>query len=152
MNIAVYLGLLHAAEATLATSFRNVAEGHAAETDVHHLCNQLAGQCDQHVEALRLAVGRYGEDKQSEPERLYAEGLSETRSGPVGLLRDLHDLYVLASFVDISWTMVGQAAQGAADRELLGIVSQCEHQTTTQMSWLRTRMKQAAPQALLVAG
>jgi hypothetical protein len=152
MNIAVYLGLLHTAEETLASSFRQVAEGHAAEADVYHLCHQLAGQCDAHVEALRPVVERYGEKKQSEPERLHAEGLSQTRSGPVGLLRDLHDLYMLAGFVDISWAMVGQAAQGAPDRELLEIVSRCESQTTTQMSWLRTRMKQAAPQALLVAG
>jgi hypothetical protein len=152
MNIAVYLGLLHTAEETLASSFRQVAEGHAAEADVYHLCHQLAGQCDAHVEALRPVVERYGEKKQSEPERLHAEGLSQTRSGPVGLLRDLHDLYMLAGVVDISWAMVGQAAQGAPDRELLEIVSRCESQTTTQMSWLRTRMKQAAPQALLVAG
>ena len=151
MNIAVYVGLLHTAEETLATSFRQVAEGHPAEADVYHLCHQLAGQCEQHVEALRPVVQRYGEDKRSEPERLHAEGLPQTRSGPVGLLRDLHDLYMLAGFVDISWTMVGQAAQGAPDRELLEIVSRCESQTTTQMSWLRTRMKRAAPQALLVA-
>jgi hypothetical protein len=152
VNLAVYVGLLHAAEETLASSLREVGEGHAAEADVYHLCHQLAGQCDQHVEALAPVVDRYGEQKQAEPERLHAEGLAEVRSGPLGLLRDLHDLYTLASFVDICWTMVGQSAQGARDHELLDVVSRCEQETTTQMSWLRTRIKQAAPQALLVAG
>jgi hypothetical protein len=57
----------------------------------------------------------------------------------------------MASTCDISWTMIGQAAQGARDRELLGIVDACERQTATQIKWLKTRMKQAAPQALLVA-
>jgi hypothetical protein len=151
MNLAVYLGLLHAAEETLASSFRAIAEGHAAEADVYHLCHQLAEQCDQHVQALSPVVERYGEQKQSEPERLHADGVAGVRSGPLGLLRDLHDLYMLAAFVDISWTLVGQAAHGARDHELLDVVARCEQETTTQMSWLRTRSKQAAPQALLIA-
>ena len=47
--------------------------------------------------------------------------------------------------------VIGQAAQGARDRELLEVVNACEGQTATQIKWLQTRMKQAAPQALLVA-
>jgi hypothetical protein len=33
----------------------------------------------------------------------------------------------------------------------VAVVERCEHETATQMRWLRTRMKQAAPQALVVA-
>lgn len=51
---------------------------------------------------------------------------------------------------DITWTMIGQAAQGARDTELLEVVGSCEGETAVQIKWLRTRMKQAAPQALLV--
>ena len=47
--------------------------------------------------------------------------------------------------------MIGQAAQGARDRELLETVNACEGQTATQIRWIRTRMEQAAPQVLLVA-
>jgi hypothetical protein len=57
----------------------------------------------------------------------------------------------MASACDISWDMIGQAAQGARDEDLLGVVEACEGQTATQIKWLKTRMKQAAPQALLVA-
>jgi hypothetical protein len=63
----------------------------------------------------------------------------------------MQDLYVMVSACDIAWTMVGQAAQGARDTELLEVVNVCEGQTVTQLKWLRTRMKEAAPQALLVA-
>jgi hypothetical protein len=35
--------------------------------------------------------------------------------------------------------------------QLLEVVNLCEAQTAIQLKWLRTRMKQAAPQALLVA-
>lgn len=152
MKLPIYLGLLHKSEQTLAESFRQVAEGHGAEPDVHFLCLSLADQCGAHENVLAPIVKRYGEVAEvDEPERLHADGLSETRSGPVGLLRDLQDLYLLASFVDITWTMIKQAAQGVADKELLDVVQRCESETKTQLAWLSTRMKQAAPQALIVA-
>ena len=95
---------------------------------------------------------RYGEDRSdNEPERLHAEGLSATRQGPVGLLRDLQDLYLLASLVDITWTMVKQAGSALRDQELLEVVAKCDAETATQLRWLQTRMKQAAPQALVAA-
>jgi hypothetical protein len=153
MNLKIYLGMLHQAEQTLAESFRQVAEGHGAEPDVHFLCQTLAAQCDRHGELLQPVVQRYGESiADHEPERLHAEGLSTTREGPVGLLRDLQDLYLLASLVDITWTMVKQAGSALRDKELLEVVAKCDAETATQLRWLQTRMKQAAPQALVVAG
>lgn len=152
MNLKIYLGLLHKAEETLAGSYRQVADGHGAEPDVHFLCLTLAAQCDAHQRLLQPVVERYGEDRSAdEPERLHAEGLSRTRSGPVGLLRDLQDLYLLASMVDVTWTMVKQAASALRDEELLSVVAQCDSETSTQLKWLQTRMKQAAPQALVAA-
>jgi hypothetical protein len=152
MNLDIYLGMLRQAEQTLAESFRQVADGHGAEPDVHFLCHTLAGQCENHGKLLLPVVQRYGEDpSDNEPERLHAQGLSETRSGPVGLLRDLQDLYLLASLVDVTWTMVKQAGSALRDKELLAVVEQCDAETAVQLRWLRTRMKQAAPQALVAA-
>jgi hypothetical protein len=152
MNLDIYLGMLRQAEQTLAESFRHVADGHGAEPDVHFLCHTLAGQCEHHRELLLPVVQRYGEDRSdNEPERLHAQGLSETRSGPVGLLRDLQDLYLLASLVDVTWTMVKQAGSALRDKELLAVVEQCDAETGVQLRWLQTRMKQAAPQALVAA-
>lgn len=152
MNLDIYLGMLRQAEQTLAESFRQVADGHGAEPDVHFLCHTLAGQCENHGKLLLPVVQRYGEDpSDNEPERLHAQGLSETRSGPVGLLRDLQDLYLLASLVDVTWTMVKQAGSALRDKELLAVVDQCDAETAVQLRWLQTRMKQAAPQALVAA-
>lgn len=152
MKFPVYLGLLHQSEGTLAASFRRVSEGHGHEPDVHFLCQTLAAQCDKHQEALAPIVDHYGEvNADDEPEQLHAVGIHVTRTGPLGLLRDLQDLYLLASLVDSTWTMVKQAAQGLRDKELLDVVHQCDGQTKTQLQWLQTRMKQAAPQALIVA-
>ncbi|MBT2586398.1 hypothetical protein [Arthrobacter sp. ISL-95] len=152
MNLHIYLGLLHRGEQTLASSFRQVSEGHGDEPDIHFLCQSLGGQSEHHVALLLPVVERYGEEgSDNEPERLHAQGLSETRSGPVGLLRDLQDLYVLASLVDITWTVMEQAGQALRDSELLSVVEQCHQETEVQLRWLKTRIKQAAPQALLVA-
>lgn len=151
MHLATYLGLIEQGERTLASSYRQVAEGHAEEADVFHTCLNLAEQCDAHVEKLGALSERYGENPDQEPERLHAEGLSETRSGGLGLIRDLHDLYLLANYLDMAWTMVGQAGQGARDREVISVVGACQGDTELQISWIKTRMKQAAPQALLVA-
>jgi hypothetical protein len=57
----------------------------------------------------------------------------------------------MATECDIAWTMIGQAAQGARDTDLVDTVKACEGETATQLKWLKTRMKQAAPQALVVA-
>ena len=94
---------------------------------------------------------RYGEDADGEPDRLHGEIFGGPRQGPLGLLRDLHDLYLMACECDIAWTLIGQAAQGARDRELLAVVQTCEAETAIQINWARSRMKEAAPQALVVA-
>jgi hypothetical protein len=152
MKFPVYLGMLHRGERTLAAAFRQVSEGHGAEPDVYWLCRSLADQCDRHMDALTPMIERYGEvDADDEPERLHADGLSETRSGPLGLLRDLQDLHLLATMVDVTWSLTGQVARGLRDEQLLAIVVDCEKETAVQLDWLTTRMSQAAPQALIVA-
>jgi hypothetical protein len=151
MHLAHELGLLHRAERDLAAALRDVARAHAAEADVRHLGPVLAQQCDAHVARLAPFVQRYGEEAVDEPDRLYAELFAGPREGGLALLRDLQDLYLLAALCDVTWTLVGQAAQGARDRELLDVVSGCEGESAQQMQWLRSRMKQAAPQALVVA-
>ena len=61
MQLAHYLGLLHAAEQRLADAFREVGDAHRDEVDVVHLCHRLAEQCDAHAErlaAVRRALRR----------------------------------------------------------------------------------------------
>jgi hypothetical protein len=151
VHLANYLGYLHQSELNLASGFRKVGEAHVQEADVYHLTHTLAKQCETHAEKLEPFVDRYGEEKPEEPERLYHEFFEEPRSGSLGLLRDMQDLYLMASTCDISWAMIGQAAQGVRDRELLEVVNSCENETYNQMKWIRTRMKVAAPQTLIVA-
>ena len=115
------------------------------------LCLRFAGQCAGHADALAPFANRYGEDRPEEPERLHSELFGGTREGGLGLLRDLHDLYLTATECEVTWALGGLAAQGAHDADLFDVVRRCEDEMTIQLRWLRTRMKQAAPQALIVA-
>jgi hypothetical protein len=151
VQLAHYLGLLNDAERTLAEAFTAVAAAHADEPDVAATCLILTEQCRAHADRLDPFTRRYGEQEQHEPERLRSQLFQEPRTGKLGLLRDLHDLYLMATECDLSWTLVGQAAQGARDTDLHGVVQACEGETVGQLRWLRSRMKQAAPQALVVA-
>jgi hypothetical protein len=151
VQLAHYLGLLHHAEDALAGAFRAVAAAHADEPDVAATCLILSEQCRAHADRLDPFARRYGEQEEHEAEQLYSDLFQQPRTGKLGLLRDLHGLYLMASECDISWTLIGQAAQGARDTDLHGVVQACEGETAGQLRWLRSRMKQAAPQALVVA-
>ena len=150
MLLAHYLGLLHRAELELADAYRDVADHHGDEPDIFSTCQLLAKQCDQHAERLEPFADRYGEEADKEPKRLHSDLFRGSRHGPFGMLRDLHDLYLMTCESDLSWTLIGQAAQGALDNDLFETVSSCEGETSKQMKWLMTRMKQAAPQTLIV--
>lgn len=150
-HLSTYVGLADHSERTLAESFRTVAQGHAHVADVFHTCHLLARLSDQHCADLAEAVQRYGEDDIEEPERLHAEGLAAVRAGEIGLLRDLQDLHVLATLVQTTWTVIAQGAQGLRDRELLEIATAANAETSRQLTWLNTRLKEAAPQALIVS-
>jgi rubrerythrin len=151
MHLGNYLDMIHRAEIDLADGFRQVAEAHKDEPDIHGLCQKLAIECERHAEALRPIVERYGSNHEDEPDRLSQDLFQGTRTGGLGLVRDLQDLYIMASDVDITWVVLGQAAQALGDRELLQVVTSFDHETATQLKWLKTRIKSAAPQALLVA-
>lgn len=151
MYLVTYITLLGRSEETLGRSYRLISRGHVGDADVHYMTAGFAEQCFAHAVALAPVLERLEPPLEPEPERLHAEGLSSHRAGPIGLLRDLQDLYQLANLVDITWTVVGQAAQGARDRGLIEVVDRCAPQITAQLAWLRMRMKAAAPQTLLVA-
>ncbi len=151
MHLAHYLGLLHRSLCELADAYREVADAHGDEPDVDVECRLLAGRCEDHASDLLPVVERYGEEADDEPERLHSDLFQGTRSGGLGLLRDLHDLHLMATECEVTWTIVGQAAQGARDEELLALVDAAEADLAVHVAWLRPRMKQAAPQALVVS-
>ena len=151
MHLGHYISLLHHSQQRLIDGYRAVAAAHADEPDVRITCQNFAEQTERHEAQLAPIHVRYAEHTENEPEHLLNTLFNGPRTGPLGLLRDLHDLYLATSECDISWTLITQGARGARDTELIEIASQCDGQVAVQLAWLRSRMKQAAPQALVVA-
>jgi hypothetical protein len=154
---------LHDAETDLAHEYRIVAERQAAEQDVYYLCHTLAKQADTHAERLRGIAQRFGKDL-SEPrsDRLAnimagvrhktSEALGRRPESALLLLRDLRQLFLMAQEANIHWLALGQVAQAVRDHDLLDEVSGLHKETLTQIKWLKTRIKESAPQALVIGG
>jgi hypothetical protein len=151
MHIGRYIDIVHRTETDLAKAFRKVSEAHGDEPDVYQTCQLLAQWSDQLAEALEPFTAKYKPEKDREPDRLTQTLLKETRKGGMALLRDLHDLYLVASEVQICCTILKQGADGLRDKELTTSCEEVERQTKRQLSWLMTRMKVAAPQTLIVS-
>src|ERR687886_610333 len=151
MHVGNYLGLVHNSEQQLADAFTTIADHHGEEPDIYNICHLLASWSRNHVQALNPLLERYSEQKSEEPARLTQTLFEEPRSGSLALVRDLHDLWLLTHEVHLCWVVLLQAARALRDRELESICQQFDDQTQRQNSWLLTRIKQAAPQALVVA-
>ena len=136
MRIAALLRELRGLEERLATAYIEAAARHAAEHDVQHQAHTFAKQCAAHAELLA--------DHESQNETNATEHLSGD------LLHDLRALLLSAERVSITWVMAGQAAQALRDENLLSTVRACHVETELQVKWLTTRIKAAAPQALVV--
>jgi len=160
-KIGMLLDDLHDAETDLAHEYRIVAEREAAEQDVFYMCHTLAKQADEHAEHIRRVAQRFEKDLSEPHDRLenVMAGLRHKTSEMLGrrpaaglvLLRDLRQLFLMAQEVNIHWIALGQVAQAVRDHDLLDEVSDLQKQTLTQIKWLKTRIKETAPQALVVA-
>jgi anaerobic selenocysteine-containing dehydrogenase len=70
------------------------------------------------------------------------------RAKPTGqlLVADLRKLYLAAQATELAWVILAQSAQAARDGALLAVASAGKDGTTVCAKWLRTRIKEAAPQ------
>jgi anaerobic selenocysteine-containing dehydrogenase len=127
MHVANYLSLARQSEQHLAESFRAVADHHGHEPDVLQMTRLLASWSDQNFERLAPFVERYGKSKAKEPEALHHALFHGPRTGGLGLVRDLHDLWLLTQELRLSYEVLNQAAQALHDKEFKGV----------QTVWLR---------------
>jgi hypothetical protein len=151
MHIGTYIELVHKGQQDLADAFLLVAKKHGDEPDINELCKLLAKWSQSLVEKIRLFAQKYSEENDEEPDRLLSEFFKQNRKGPMALLRDLHDLFLMANEAEVSAIILRQAAAGLHDKELMAVCDEIEAKSGRQISWLQTRMKSAAPQVLIAA-
>jgi hypothetical protein len=144
------LGLARAAARQPEKALREVGQRHEKEPDMRPILDRLADWSRANLEALQPLIARYSAHDRDEPRRLAGALFQGRRTGGLGLLRDLHDLWLLAHEAHITWEVLHQAAQALRDPEMVQVCAQATAQADRRIAWLRTRIDQAAPQALIV--
>ena len=141
MRLGPLLAHLDQLEAELAAALRAAAERHRGEHDVYHQCQTFALAADKRVRRLEPLAKRY-------------DGLpmwtSAAGDGSDDLLHELRTLYLRAQEVAITWTMTSQAAKALRDDGLLTVATECQSEVEAQAKWFTTRIKVAAPQAIVL--
>lgn len=163
MRIGQSLQQLAKAELHLAEEYEKVGQRQAAEHDVYHTCRTLQRQCLDHAARIAPLASRYdasspvGDEDEDDWGGMVAamrqrmsEMLARRPASGLVLLRDLRQLYHLAQEVSLDWTAIGQAAQAVRDAELLDVTTALHEQTLTQIKWIKTKLKETAPQVLVV--
>jgi hypothetical protein len=161
-KVGMALKELYRAEEELADEYVKVGERLAAEHDVWYDCKRFAEQCHLHADAIRPFAVAHDEDLPPADDATVGEtttaALRHKLSEMLGrrpesgllLLRSLRQLYLQAQEVSFHWIVAGQLAQATRDHELLALVDEHHRETLTQIKWLKTQVKQASPQALVV--
>lgn len=151
MNIGLYLMMARDSETELNEAFVTVADHHQQEPDLEEICRLLASWSQQKAASTERFINKYGGKHDRGAEKLYSELFQGPRRGGLALLRDLHDLWILATEAQICWTLLAQGAQALRDNDLVDTCVQNKQQSARQINWLETRSKQAAPQTLIAA-
>lgn len=151
MHLAHYLDLLQNSEKQLTDAFEHVSRKHQDEPDIEQICKKLSAWSREHRGKIMPFVEKYNNEHTSEPTDLKRDLFSKRRHGPMALLRDLHDVWLLTQEVQLCWMVIHQAALGLRDEDLKAVYDYCFPRTKRQTEWLLGRIKVAAPQILLVA-
>lgn len=140
-HVREYLGLLEGSERALADALDKVAAAHASEPDIRNQCHLLAQWSRQEMAELRTIIGRYGEARQAEPKRLGKALAPKQQKGGFGLVRDLHDCWLMANETHMSLIVLDQAAKGLRDEQMRALIERLDAQNQRQRNWLLTRIK-----------
>jgi hypothetical protein len=150
MLIGNYLQLAFDAEKEVVKAFNMIGAKHGNEPDVYQTCQLLASWSEKDLSRLQPLLTKYPASPDTSVEKLERMMFDNQEKGSYALLRDLHDLWLLVTEVDICWTVLLQAADGLRDREMKATIVKLQQSTNRQTAWLQTRVKQAAPQTLIV--
>ncbi len=149
-HVASYVGMIVQGERSLAQSLESVAERWTSQPDTTPILRLMASWSRAHQERLKPIEERYSSGNGREPTRLASSLFRGSRSGGVGLLRDLHDLWLMAHEVHVTWEILSQAARALRDEEFIAICEEGRNDNNRQIAWIRTRIDASAPQALVV--
>ncbi len=159
MKLGLAIRELHRSENDLAHELLQVSDRHKTDHEIFYVARDLARWSRGHVRDLAAIAGDYDVQLDSEPHDTAAmmSRLREKGAELVGrrgepallLLRDLREVHLKAAGVSLDWELLGQAAQGARQRQLLALTERCHPESLRQMRWANAMLKSTATQALV---
>jgi hypothetical protein len=151
MQIAVYLGLTIESEAVLQAAYMNVANRHKRDPGIRHGCHRAMRFTEVRLNAARDLSQKFGATSSYDPRSLANSLFHGLRADALGLVRDLHDLSLLANQSLLCWTGVSQACKALHDKAAVATCQLSIKALELEISRLNTELKEAAPQALTVS-
>lgn len=160
MKLEAAVEELHDAEIDLAQALEAAADRHALDADMHLHCRTLATHARNRAALLVGHGERLGTDLDAEHRpgavakalgtMREAAGTILGRKEQAGalLLHDLRHLHRVASEVEVAWWIVRQGALVHRDTELYELFDPCHEETWNELRWLKTKIKETAPQVL----
>ena len=148
LHVPHYLGLLLSSKKRLAKHYAFLAARHENEPAILDGCTLFAKWSAAHVRDLEKLPERYGSASVADAKE--PDSFSGTRPGGLGLLRDLHDLWLMVNDAHLSITILVQAARALRDNKMAATLIEIGLETDRQIAWIDTHIKTIAPQALVV--
>jgi ferredoxin-nitrate reductase len=149
-RVSDYLGILNDANEQFAAACRSVGAGHFADFEITTGLKKLAQFSDEAATSFQPFGKKYGCHEAKEPQKLRQTLFPTPRTGAFGILRDLHNLFILASEIHIALTIVMQASKQLRDEALLEACIEMDTQNKRQQAWLITQINHRAPHTLVV--
>ncbi len=149
-HVPDHLGLLVDANEQFIAACTAVAGHHIEETEVRYVLSLLAGFSREAIQMLEPFRTKYGRRNSSEPKLLRKDLFGASHVGSLGLLRDLQNLFLLATEIEILMTTILKASLALRDKDLLQTCHHVQGQNKRQLAWLHTEIIHRAPHTLIV--
>lgn len=149
-HVADYLLLAVGAHAQLAEACEKVSRMHLYDHEARVGLASAARMAADGGGALKALAARYGEASAAEPRHLMPAVFPVARSGAFGLLRDFHDLLVMASEADVAVLVLERAGKALCDEALVAACERARVDLDRQKAWLACQVSRRAAQTLIV--
>jgi ferredoxin-nitrate reductase len=151
MQIAVYMALTIESEQLLQTAYLNVASRHERDAGIRDGCHRAARFAEIRLNGGRELSEKFGTTSSHDPKLLANALFHGLRADALGLVRDLHDLSLLANQSLLCWTGVSQACKALHDEAAVATCQVSIKSLQLEITRLNNELKEAAPQALTIS-
>lgn len=148
-HVPDYLGILYACNDEFIKACDSVSQNNATHLEIVARLRILKQYSSEAKALLDPFLDKYGRRIPDEPDRL-RKVLFKKRSGEFGLIRDLQDLYVMASDTQIALEIIRPTALMLRDKELRDACDQIIEYDKKQMGWITTQLQLKAPHNVVV--